>query len=137
MVWWLHTNNPGKKSYTGGNWSRDERRMNINCLELKAAMFPIQAFGGNMTTTHAKLKSDNSTTVTYINNLGGTKLECNAITRSIWLWCYDRNIWVTAAHLPGKLNAVADCENRSIHDNMEWQLHPQLHPDLFAKLCEK
>ena len=40
---------------------------------------------------------------------------------------------MTAAHLPGKLSVMADRESRSIHDNMEWQQHP----DLFAKLCEK
>ena len=48
----------------------------------------------------------------------------------IWFWCYQHNNWVSAAHLPGVQNVVADRESRSIHDNMEWQLDKALFRDL-------
>ena len=41
--------------------------------------------------------------------------------------------WVTATFLPGALNTQADKESRSVHDNMEWDLHP----NLFHKICQK
>ena len=76
---------------------------------------------------------DNTTAVAYLNNMGGTKQECNSLAREIWLWCYENNNWITSAHIPGTNNFAADAESRSIHDNMEWQLHPWL----FDKICDK
>ena len=49
------------------------------------------------------------------------------------LWCYEKNNWITSAHVPGLNNTTADVESRSIHDNMEWQLHP----GSFEKICNK
>ena len=48
------------------------------------------------------------------------------------LWCY--NNWITSTHLPGKYNQVADNLSRSIHDNMEWKLHPDLFSQIYDKL---
>jgi len=33
--------------------------------------------------------------------MGGMKANLNELTREIILWCKNRNIWLTAAHLPG------------------------------------
>ena len=68
-----------------------------------------------------------------INNLVGTKSDCNRIARKIWLWCYNKNVWLSAVRLPGEQNVVADRESRSVHDNMEWQLNPQL----FTRICQR
>ena len=80
---------------------------------------------------HIKLSSDNTTTVAYINNLGGPKPRCNNIARKLWLWCYQNEKWTTATHLPGTLNESADKESRSVHDNTEWMLHTTH----FDKIC--
>ena len=40
---------------------------------------------------------------------------------------------MSCAHLAGILNVDADQESRSIHDNMEWKLHPYI----FERICEK
>ena len=58
--------------------------------------------------------------------MGGTKQSCNMITRDIWQWCIQRNIWLSACHLPGVENTEADRESRLNHDNTEWQLNPKL-----------
>ena len=55
------------------------------------------------------LKSNNVTTVAYINHLGGTKSKILAnISKNIWLWCLQRGITLKAQHLPGKENLKAD-----------------------------
>ena len=56
-----------------------------------------------------KVLSDNTTTVAYLRNMGGShSIPCNNITREIWQWCKDREIWITPAHIPGVENTEAD-----------------------------
>ena len=122
----------GRQS-TGGNWSAEEADLHINKLELLAAWFTIQCFCADAVNCHIKIASDNTTTVAYINNLGGTKPECSEIARKIGIWCFEKGNWITAVHLPGVENTTADKESRSVHDNTEWQLHSLL----FEKICDK
>ena len=117
---------------TGGHWSELESMEHINYRELLAAWFGIQCFNSSRSGIHIKILSDNTTTVAYLNNMGGTKKKCNNITRQIWSWCHSRKNWISAAHLPGKKNLQADKESRSIHDNMEWSLHPEA----FQQICK-
>jgi hypothetical protein len=113
-------NKPGNS--TGGLWSKSETSQHINCKELLAAWFGLRSYANKLANSHIKILSDNTTTVAYINNQGGTKIKCNDIARKIWEWCYQNNIWLTACHLPGSKNVTADRESRSTHDNMEWEL---------------
>ena len=77
-----------------------------------------------------QLKTDNVCAMSYLNSMGGTKsVSCNALSRQIWLWCIDRNIWVSAAHVPGILN-VPDIISRKFNDNVEWMLNK----DVFSNL---
>ena len=123
----------GKNSQsTGGHWSKLESLEHINYRELLAAWFGIQCFNGSRSGIHIKILSDNTTTVAYLNNMGGTKEKCNNIARQIWSWCHTHKNWISAAHLPGKNNVQADKESRSIHDNMEWSLHPEA----FQQICK-
>lgn len=48
------------------------------------------------------------------------------LTLELRNWCLERNILVTAQHVPGKLNTVADSESRVFNDSREWKI------DLFA-----
>ena len=67
--------------------------------------------------------SDNTTTVSYINSMGGCKsTECNSVTRNIWDWARKRNIWLSAAHIPGSSNVDADQLSRNFNLNLEWML---------------
>ena len=94
---------------SGGHWAPDEARQHINCLELKAAYLGLQSFCTTLSRTHVRIFLDNTTAVSYINNMGGThSLECNHIARTIWMWYITQDIWLSAAHLPGKCNTAAD-----------------------------
>lgn len=119
---------------TGGRWSQEEALLHINVLELRAVWLGLCTFCSELREIDIRIESDNTTTVTYINNQGGThSTECNEQARLIWDWCEVRGIWLMATHLPGKLNEVADFESRNFTENTEWQLNPEI----FESLCEK
>lgn len=114
-----------------GRWSVLERNRHINELEILAVHFGLSSFMTELKGKHVCVKSDNTTTVCYINSMGGTKsTECNALTKSIWLLCIENDIWLTACHLPGKLNVDADHNSRHFNDKTEWHLRP----DIFSKV---
>ncbi|XP_065902413.1 uncharacterized protein [Dysidea avara] len=110
---------------TGGPWSQQERSMHINCLELLAATLATKTFAKSKTSISILLRIDNTTAVAYINNLGGTvSRELVMLTRNLWMWCLERNIHITAVHLPGALNTIADTESREMLDRTDWKLNP-------------
>ena len=109
---------------TGGLWSQAERRSHINYLELLAAWFGVRAFARDKRNIHIHLKMDNSTAVFYVNRMGGTRSPVlSNLAIQLWQWCLERNLSITAEHLPGVDNVVADEESRVIQSTAEWQLH--------------
>jgi len=40
------------------------------------------------------------------------------------MWCLERNIHITAQHLPGTQNTIADAESRAQIDRTDWKLSP-------------
>ena len=71
---------------------------------------------------------DNTSAVGMINKMGSSKSDnCNKLVFKIWQFCIENNIWLTAAHIPGCNNVVADWESRNFskQDN-EWMLDPDI-----------
>lgn len=67
--------------------------------------------------------TDNTTAVACVNKQGSTKSKtCNAITRQIWDFAMDRELWLSAAHCPGVQNVEADEASRLFNDQTEWTL---------------
>ena len=98
--------------------------MHINCLELLAATLAIQSFAKGKTRISILLRINNTTAVAYINHLGGTILrDLVKLTKNLWMWCLERNIHITARHLPGSLNTVADAESQTLTDRTDWKLN--------------
>ena len=57
--------------------------------------------------------SDNVTAVAYINNMGGYRSSCcNKTAHDIREWASIRNLWLSAAHIPGVHNVIADFESK-------------------------
>ena len=70
-----------------------------------------------------RIMSDNMTVVSYIISMGGCRsLDCNSLTKEIWDWAIDKNIWLSAAHIPGSNNVDADQLSRNLNLNLEWML---------------
>ena len=108
---------------TKGFWSYEDQREHINFLELKAAFLCLKHFCSTKTNSHIKMFLDNMVAVNYINKMGGGIPKLNALTREFWMWCYNRNLWVTACHLPGVANIEADRLSRSLNLDIEWKLN--------------
>ena len=112
---------------TGGLWSVGEKTNNINALELLAVFFGLKCYAKNVTNIHIRIMTDNTytTAVSTINHMGTCHSDvCNTIGKDIWERCIDRNIWISAAHIPGKMNVLADMESRRINLGAEWMLNP-------------
>jgi len=61
--------------------------------------------------------------VSYVNKLGGTKSkDLNTLMKKIWQWCQDKKICLTAEHLPGTQNVIADWYSRNVNDSSDWAL---------------
>ena len=115
---------------TDGLWSSAEKQLHIKCLELKAAFLVLQAFTKDRDSCVIDLFSDNTITVVCINKMGSSKVQCNAITCNLWLWCISRNICVKALHLPGSDNIAADKQSRTTGLETEWSLDSTLFDNL-------
>ena len=106
---------------TGGPWFHLEFLNHINFLELNAAYFRVA-----LSSKYVKIMIDNTAAACIINNIGTChNYQCNDITIKIWEICVQNNMWLTAAHLPGSTNFVADMESRKHSTkHTEWMLNP-------------
>lgn len=118
--------------FAQGSWSPQEQSLHINVLEMKAVLNALQAFSSTLKGNLVQVATDNSTVVAYINKQGGTKSwELCALLWRMLIWCQRMEISLTARHIPGSLNVIADQLSRkgqALHT--EWSLHPRIFHDL-------
>ena len=70
-----------KTCKTGERWTTEEATRHINVLELLAVLLGLQALCQSVYNTHIHIKSDNTTTVAFIENMGGChSLLCNTVS---------------------------------------------------------
>ena len=124
-----------REPHAGGLWSLEEQRMHINALELMVATLAVKSFAKGEKSINIQIKTDNRTTVAYVNHLGGThSSELNNLSMDLWMWAMQRNIFLTAEYLPGVTNIVADEESRTARDRCDWMIHPQIFAHLQRKM---
>jgi hypothetical protein len=121
------------KSLISDTWSSQDQTLHINFLELEAVRLALLHFQQEILGMSVLVATDNTTVVAYINRQGGTKSPnlCR-LAEQMLLWTQERQISLTARHIPGKLNVIADLlsrEHQVIHT--EWMLHV----DIFEMLC--
>ena len=105
-----------------GLWSSSERKMHINYLEIKAAFLGLRSFVKNCLNKQILLRIDNITALAYINKMGGIKYRSlDYITKKLWEWCRDRDIWVFAEYIVSSDN-LADEGSRVTNVDIEWEL---------------
>jgi ribonuclease HI len=109
-----------------GRWTQEDAGKHINQLEMIAAKFAIKSLV-TTGTKHIRVMSDNTTCISYINKMGGSKSpECNNIAVEIWKQAKSQNYWISAAHIPGIHNKVADKASRVFSDATEWKLRESI-----------
>ena len=128
--WGAHVNG----LFAGGRWKTLESTNHINYLELLAIFFALRSFySTNSFPIHIGIKSDNSSAISYINNMGGmTSVTMDCLAVDIWNWCIERNIHISAQYLPGLMNIEADNMSRNFSDSCEWSLKYEI----FLRICK-
>ena len=120
---------------SGGQWTSVEKSLQINYLELKAALFALQCFQAKLKNKHVRLMLDNTTAVPCVQHMGTSHSDsCHELTFASWSWCIENNIWVSAAHIPGKDNVIEDQVSRHINMDAEWKLNSTLLLEAFQSL---
>ena len=72
--------------------------------------------------------------VSYINNMGGmNSREMDKLAGTIWQWCIDRDIFISASHFSGSENFTADFLSRNFSDATEWKLKKET----FDRVCKQ
>ena len=108
-----------------GHWTDTEKKLHINALELKSVFYALKTIGKDIKDSHVKILSDNTTAVFAINNMGTShSSNCNKIAFEIWDLARKQNLWLSASHIPGKENKLADIESRKQEKSTEWKLDP-------------
>ena len=106
-----------------GQWTPEERSLHINALELLAALFSLRSFTRDLSNANILLRVDNTTAIAYINRMGGTHSgQLNSITRAIWQYCEESQLWVVASYIRSAENVVADAESRELNPETEYEL---------------
>lgn len=115
-----------------GRWSQDELVHHINYLELQAAFFGLKIFAKDLSNCEILLRIDNTTAISYINRMGGIQFpHLNSLSRRIWQWCEQRDIFIFASYISSTDNYIADQESRRINIDVEWELTDKA----FSKIC--
>jgi hypothetical protein len=99
--------------------------MSSNYRELMAVLMALKTFGPNLIGKSVQILTDNVTTAAFINRLGGASPTLAQLAQAVWLEAHDHGIHLTAKHLAGRLNTVADALSR-VKTSYSWQLHPAL-----------
>ena len=94
----------------------------------------LQHFQRDLQGLHVQVRSDNTTTCAYINKMGGTRSK--AMCWQTWdmlTWCISQQITLSAIHVPGVENVLADFLSRQEVDQREWSLHGKVTHLIFAR----
>ena len=112
----------------GGAWSLEERSLHINCLELVGAWNAVQSFCQGKTNLVVLIWMDNTSAISYINHMGGTRLSALAqIAVQFWTWALQKEIVHKARHIAGVENVTADRMSQMIvRDWSDWLLNPTI-----------
>ena len=113
--------------HLSGQWSPQDRCLHINQQELKAVSLALQAFLPLLRGHPTLVRSDSLTVVAYINHQGGThSVPLCLETLRLLTWCRQEGIVLSASHIPGQQNLVADFLSRGKFLPSEWSLHPSV-----------
>ncbi|MEW8548334.1 MAG: reverse transcriptase domain-containing protein [Candidatus Thiodiazotropha sp.] len=119
-----------EKEKFGGRWSDSEAENHINVLEMLAVWLALKSVCRDHRNKHVQIRCDNTCSVSYLNSMGGIKsVKCNSLAKQIWSWCIERDLWLSATHVPGSENE-ADESSRNFNENTEWMLNKNIFSQL-------
>jgi hypothetical protein len=95
-----------------------------NYRELYAVLLALGAFKEKIQGQHLLLRTDNITTMFYVNGQGGPHKHLNRLAKLIFWAVKECHASLRSLHLPGDLNTRAD-ELSRLNPMTEWSLHPE------------
>ena len=99
--------------HVSGVWEDDISSSHINSLELMAVFRALKSLAHHLPSGHIRVRSDNSTVIAYLNHQGGTvSFSLSSLAEELLEWCHARGISLTAVHVQGKANILADLLSR-------------------------
>ncbi|XP_050958769.1 LOW QUALITY PROTEIN: uncharacterized protein LOC127160164 [Labeo rohita] len=117
-----------------GKWPISLRRAHINYLELLTVFLALKHFVQFLRNHHVLIRSDNTTTVAYVNRQGGTRSpQLHSLAQKLIVWGRKHFHSLRATHVPGIMNAGADLLSRGNPRYSEWSLHPQVVGQLWKR----
>ncbi|XP_041419427.1 uncharacterized protein LOC121393829 isoform X1 [Xenopus laevis] len=117
-----------------GLWKTEEQLLPANVLELRAVWKAIQQCGRKLKGAALLVKTDNMAAVSYIRKQGGTHSQ--SLIRELYpimTWAESNLQDISAIHLPGKQNVLADFLSRARISRHEWELNPKV----FIQIVQK
>lgn len=122
--WGAHLSVNMENFYTKGLWSRKERKWSINRREIRAVRLGLFKFQELLRGRVVALFSDNTSTIAYLRNQGGTRSRgLNQEAQGILRWAEDVGTEVRPQYLKGSKNVVADALSRPNQiQGTEWTL---------------
>ena len=88
-----------------------------------AVLFSLKAFHKELSGKHVLVRIDNMTAVSDLGKMGTShSKKRNDLTRTLWEWCLDNNMWLITSHIPAKENTLANEESRKSRKETEWTL---------------
>ena len=128
--WGVHTSDG---QMLQGTWSGPLARVHINILELVTVFLALKRLV-IPSHSHVRLHSDNSTVVACLNRHGSAKsIPLNSWTLSILRIMSRKNLSLTAFHIAGVRNVLADALSRSTPVASEWMLDRLV----FRDICDR
>lgn len=101
--------------------------MSSNPRELQAISLAFFHFAPLLKGKAVKIRSDNMTSVLYIRKQGGTRSQpLLKEVGKIFVWAEANLSHLTAVHIHGSLNVIADRLSRDMATPREWSLDPEI-----------
>ena len=125
--WWRRVGcKPNRSDEARGFFLHKESRMSSNSRELHAVLYSVMAAAPRLRSSVVLVETDNSTTMAYVNHLGGRSRFLSAVAHRLWSVTNSYGITLRAVHRPGVENRRADLLSRWRQDSTDLKLDPRL-----------
>jgi len=117
-----------------GIWSEADSSLHINVLELRAVRLALQKFSPAPGTV-VLVSTDNTTVMAHVNKQGGLRSwALYQETVELFRLVESSNLFISAKHVPGRLNVLADqLSRRHQVAHTEWTLHKNIVDLVFSR----
>ena len=124
--WWRRVGQkPRREDEARGFFLHRESRMSSNSRELHAVLYSTMAAAPRLKNSVVLAETDNSTTMAYVNHLGGRSRFLSEVAHRLWRVTNQFGITLRAVHRPGVENRRADLLSRWKQDSTDLKLDPK------------